>query len=299
MPAISSEVIHAFAAHIWQATGVKLENPVAQVVGGGSINRAFLLSDGNSKFFVKTNSASGITMFAAEKIALEQIRATQTIQVPKPICVGIGADLAFLILEWKDLKHSPNWQQLGFQLAALHKVKSSCGFGWSQSNTIGSTPQINTWNSSWQNFWWEQRLQFQLRLAKENGFDAHNQAPNYLDFEPEIPKFFENYNPEPSLVHGDLWSGNVGFDASGAPIIFDPALYFGDREVDLAMTELFGGFPAEFYQSYNQAFPIDAGYKHRKTLYNLYHILNHFNLFGGSYGSRAAAMIAEIKLTKL
>jgi fructosamine-3-kinase len=289
-------MLNEIAEHIFQVTGQRLINPHQQSVSGGSINQAFLLSDRpnkSNKFFVKTNTAVRVGMFEAEAIALNQIYASQTIKVPKPICWGVSAGISYIVMEWQELGSSSNWEQFGQDLAAMHKVTSNSGFGWDRQNTIGSTPQINNWNASWIDFFIEHRLLYQLKLARQKGFRSNITDQDLFK---EIPKFFQDYDPQPSMVHGDLWSGNVGFNSSFGvePVIFDPALYFGDREVDLAMTELFSGFPSQFYQSYNQAFPLDAGYSDRKTLYNLYHILNHFNLFGGNYASTANRMIAEI-----
>ena len=291
-------MLNEIAEHIFEATGQRLINPTQQSVSGGSINQAFLLSDRSNKstkFFVKTNTAVRVKMFEAEAIALTQIYNTQTIKVPKPICWGVSAGFSYIVMEWLELGGSSNWEQLGQNLAAMHRVTSNLGFGWDRQNTIGSTPQINNWNSSWIDFFIEHRLLYQLKLARQKGFRINITEQDLFE---KIPKFFQAYNPQPSMVHGDLWSGNVGFDSSFSsarePVIFDPALYFGDREVDLAMTELFGGFPPQFYQGYNQSFPLDMGYQYRKTLYNLYHILNHFNLFGGNYASTANRMISEI-----
>jgi fructosamine-3-kinase len=163
-------------------------------------------------------------------------------------------------------------------------------FGWDINNTIGSTVQINNWTANWAEFWAEHRIGYQLKLARRRG-GHFPQGERLLKV---IPELLAGYEPQPSLVHGDLWGGNAGVTSAGEPVIFDPAAYFGDREVDIAMTELFGGFPAEFYRGYNQVGPLDLGYEKRKTLYNLYHILNHFNLFGGSYASQANQMINRI-----
>jgi protein-ribulosamine 3-kinase len=147
-------------------------------------------------------------------------------------------------------------------------------FGWARDNYIGSTPQANTLCASWAQFWREHRLRPQLELARRNGYaiDVGN-----------VADLLEAHGPQPSLVHGDLWSGNIGFLSDGAPVLFDPAVYYGDREVDLAMTGLFGGFPPEFYSAYEKAWPLPAGQEVRKHLYNLYHLLNHLNLFGRGY----------------
>jgi fructosamine-3-kinase len=163
-------------------------------------------------------------------------------------------------------------------------------FGWDINNTIGSTVQINNWTANWAEFWAKHRIGYQLKLARRRG-GHFPQGERLLEV---IPELLAGHEPQPSLVHGDLWGGNAGVTSAGEPVIFDPAAYFGDREVDIAMTELFGGFSAQFYRGYNQVWPLEGGYDQRKTLYNLYHILNHFNLFGGSYESQANQMINRI-----
>jgi fructosamine-3-kinase len=220
------------------------------------------------------------------------MQATDTIRVPTPICYRTEGSNGYLVLEWIDLGRgsSQSWEEMGRQLAAMHKATSSSGFGWQRSNTIGSTPQINSWTTDWTEFWIEHRIGFQLNLAKRRG----GRFPQEERLLAAIPKLLANHKPQPSLVHGDLWSGNAAISQSKEPVIFDPATYYGDREVDIAMTELFGGFPSEFYQGYNQTWALDSDYKQRKTLYNLYHILNHFNLFGGGYESQANRMIEQI-----
>jgi fructosamine-3-kinase len=231
-------------------------------------------------------------MFEAEALGLQQMLATATIRVPKPICWGIVADSAYLVLEWLELGSgdTKSWQEMGRKLAAMHSHTSSKGFGWIQNNTIGSTPQINTWTADWAEFYAQDRLGYQFQLAKRQG----GHFPQQETLLAAIPLMFADYQPQPSLVHGDLWGGNAACTVTGEPVIFDPATYFGDREVDIAMTELFGGFPAAFYHGYNEVFPLEPGYEKRKTLYNLYHILNHFNLFAGGYGAQASRMIAQI-----
>jgi fructosamine-3-kinase len=275
---------------ISQITAEQFEVIHCSSVSGGSINQAYLVTDDRRKFFVKTNGAEKVAMFEAEAIALSQIGATKTMRVPQPVCWGVADRIAYIVMEWIELGHKQDWNLFGTSLAAMHRVTNH-KFGWQQQNTIGSTPQINTWNQDWVEFFGEQRLGYQLQLAQRKGFSSSVPTEKLLE---AVPRFFRNYNPQPSMVHGDLWGGNAGFSDQGEPIIYDPALYFGDREVDIAITELFGGFPAQFYQAYDLAFPLDPGYKQRKTLYNLYHILNHFNLFGGGYGSQANRMIASI-----
>ena len=152
---------------------------------------------------------------------------------------------------------------------------------------------VNTQTEDWIEFWREQRLGFQLNLAKQNGasLSLYNKGTELLN---NLYVFYSDYTPQASLLHGDLWSGNYGYLKEGTPVIFDPAVYYGDREADIAMTEMFGGFPDEFYSAYNQEWPLDKGYRQRKKLYNLYHILNHFNMFGGGYAMQAENMIEQL-----
>lgn len=280
------------AEQIKQATGKPFQVANTRPVSGGCINQGYAVSDDEQTYFVKINNAAQIAMFEAEALGLQQLSATQTIRVPHPICWGLSERSSFLVLEWLEFGRGDNasWEEMGRKLAALHQVGRSSQFGWERDNTIGSTPQINTWTDHWADFFAESRIGYQLRLAKKRGGSF---PPENLVI-PAIREYLIQHDPQPSLVHGDLWSGNAAVTVKGEPVILDPATYYGDREVDIAITELFGGFPAAFYRGYNQVFPLNDGYQRRKTLYNLYHILNHFNLFGGGYGSQASQMLQEI-----
>ncbi len=272
---------------ISDAIGQKYSATTITPVGGGCINSASRIEGNGLTFFVKLNDAAKFPMFEAEATALEEIARTHTVRVPQPICCGVEASQAFLVLEHIELGARGDWALLGAQLAQLHKTTSE-QFGWARDNTIGSTPQINTQCDDWIEFWRERRLGFQLSLAAKNGYGLQKKGERLMG---SLDFFFRDCQPQPSLLHGDLWGGNAAFDQDGNPVIFDPAVYFGDREADLAMTELFGGFGRAFYSAYDEAFPLDNGYKVRKTLYNLYHVLNHLNLFGGSYLRQAETMI--------
>jgi fructosamine-3-kinase len=182
--------------------------------------------------------------------------------------------------------------KLGQQLAALHQINQPY-YGWQQNNTIGSTEQINNSSDDWIGFWREHRLGFQLSLAEKNGYGG-SLIRSGERLSESLDCFFSNYTPQPSLLHGDLWSGNASVTNDGEPIIYDPACYYGDREADIAMTELFGGFGSNFYAAYNESYPLDSNYTIRKTLYNLYHILNHLNLFGEGYLHQAENMIDSL-----
>jgi fructosamine-3-kinase len=298
------------SAHISEVTGDKFSIDNRRSVSGGCINQGYSISSNSRTYFVKINQASQVAMFEAEALGLQQMLDTQTIRVPQPICWGTEGNSAYIVLEWLDLGGrggDRSWEEMGRKLAEMHKytppsppllrggeeVDSALlkgGFGWDINNTIGSTLQINNWTANWAEFWAEHRIGYQLKLARRRG-GHFPQGERLLEV---IPELLAGYEPQPSLVHGDLWGGNAGVTSAGEPVIFDPAAYFGDREVDIAMTELFGGFSAQFYRGYNQVLPLDLGYEKRKTLYNLYHILNHFNLFGGSYQSQANQMIDRI-----
>jgi len=281
----------AITKHISETSGQPFSVGGRHNVGGGCINNSAVLQDGTRRYFVKTNDAARAGMFEAEAEGLREIARTRTVRVPQPLCWGKAGGAAYLVLEYLELggTDSRSLEQLGRQLAQMHRATRD-RFGWHIDNTIGSTPQLNTSASDWIEFWRRHRLGYQLDLAARHGRNLMNKGERLMT---GLEKFFRDYRPAPSLLHGDLWGGNVG-SVGDQPVIFDPAVYYGDREADLAMTELFGGFSARFYQAYQETWPLDPGYKVRKTLYNLYHVLNHFNLFGGGYGSQAERMIDSL-----
>jgi fructosamine-3-kinase len=276
------------------ATGASFSIESRAAAGGGCINECHVVRGGDRAFFVKLNAPERAEMFSAEAEGLREIARTRTVRVPEPVCHGASADACWLVLEHLELR-SPDqrsMRELGCQLARMHRVTSGC-YGWRRDNAIGATPQINTESGDWIAFWRAQRLGFQLELAASKGHGGRLVAGGRRLME-KLPAFYAGYRPVPSLLHGDLWSGNAAVDAQGAPVIFDPAVYYGDCEADLAMTELFGGFPQTFYDAYRAEFPVDPGYRTRKDLYNLYHVLNHLNLFGGGYGAQAQRMIEKL-----
>lgn len=264
-----------------------------EAIGGGCINQALriTLSDG-TRYFLKHNAANHAAMFAAEAAGLQALQATQTLRVPAVLGQGVEQGQAYLLLEYLPLQGNGNPRWAGEGLAVLHR-HTAAQFGWQQDNFIGSTPQRNAWHTDWITFWQQERLGAQLAWAKQHGYPAraYTQGLRLLE---SVAALFDGYRPVPSLLHGDLWSGNLAYLPDGTPVIFDPACYYGDRETDVAMTELFGGFGADFYAAYAAAWPLDAGYRTRKTLYNLYHILNHFNLFGGGYAAQAERMTQRL-----
>lgn len=290
---MNANLISHLTAAISDATrsGFKLRGAIA--IGGGSINDAFRLEGNDGEcYFLKINQKRHHPMFVAEAAGLAAIAGTNTIRVPQFIACGVTDSHSYIVLEHIKLSARGDDGRLGEQLAAMHRCTGQ-SFGFSQDNFIGTSPQPNAWNNDWIAFWREKRLGFQLKLAEKNGYGGQLQSlgEKLLDV---LPSFFDGYAPVRSLLHGDLWSGNHAFLADGAPTIFDPAAYYGDRECDLAMTELFGGYTANFYDAYRAAWPLHEGYGLRRDLYNLYHILNHANLFGSGYASQAEQMMRSL-----
>ncbi|MBT9096614.1 fructosamine kinase family protein [Methylovulum psychrotolerans] len=294
-----TDTFRHIAGQISACTGETFTLLSAQPLSGGDINAAYCLHGKSQRYFVKLNRPALLPMFNAEQTGLQALAATRTLRVPHPIVCGATAEQAFLVLEHIDWgSSSPAASRLlGQGLAELHRQRQS-HFGWTGDNTIGSTPQPNPVYTDWVSFWRDQRLGHQLRLAQANGYGGRlQQLGEQLCL--GLDAFFSTYQPQASLLHGDLWGGNSAVDSHGQPVIFDPTCYYGDRETDLAMTELFGGFDRDFYAAYQATWPLDPGFSARKTLYNLYHILNHLNLFGGGYARQAeqmaATLLAEIK----
>jgi len=274
--------------------GVRLtDGGIPIPVSGGDISAAWRLPTADGQLFVKTGPSSAAEMFAAEAEGLSEIAQTGTIHVPQIIASGQTGTAVFLALEWLNLERADAAVETRFgeQLAEMHHATMK-RYGWHRDNNIGLTPQHNTWSDDWVDFFREHRLAFQLRLAAENGFTGELQERG-AQLLKRLPVYFEGVEPAASLLHGDLWGGNWGC-SGGNPVIFDPAVYYGDRETDLAMTRLFGGFGTAFYDAYESSWPLPGGYKERQYLYQLYHVLNHLNLFGSGYLGRAISLIDEL-----
>lgn len=280
----------AFRSHLCDVIADATHSPFiwyqAIPVGGGSINESYRLegTDG-ACYFLKLNLAGHYPIFIAEASGLAAIKAARTVRVPEVIAHGITQGRSYLLLEYLQLHARGDAAVLGEQLAALHR-NTAVQFGGMEDNFIGTSLQINKRADDWIAFWRDQRLGVQLQLAQQAGCHAGLLSAGERLLE-SLPAFFAGHTPSPSLLHGDLWSGNHGYLGDGSPVIFDPAAYLGDRECDIAMTQLFGGYPVPFYEAYRAAWPLDAGYEARRELYNLYHILNHANLFGGGYARQA------------
>ena len=266
-------------------------------LSGGDINKAYGLTlNTGDKIFMKANAKSNAAFFTAEAAGLSAIASTKAISTPKIICTGTddGEDVgySFLLLEFikSSGKISTYWETFAQELAAMHRADVSKEFGFSQDNFIGARPQQNTPAISWISFFRDQRLAPQFKAA-DSYFtpDDREKITKLLD---SLDRFL--IEPEqPSLLHGDLWSGNVMCGSDGKAMLIDPACYVGHREADLAMTELFGGFPQSFYDTYKEAFPLQPGYEERRDLYNLYQLLNHLNLFGPTYLEPVLSIVGE------
>lgn len=286
--------VDALRAAIYGATSHPFGLPRTRRAHGGDISEAMLVDDGERRYFVKRQPIARRAMFESEADGLAALGAH--LRVPAVVALGETGDEAFLVLEALDLHGSGDAAALGEALARLHRAPQAT-WGWQRDNWIGSTPQHNAPAGEWVDFWRSRRLGAQLQLAAENGLPAALLRDGER-LMADLPAFFSGHAPAPSLLHGDLWGGNHAYLADGSPVLFDPAVYCGDRECDLAMSELFGGFSSDFHAAYRAAWPLDAGYATRKRLYNLYHILNHANLFGGGYAGQAAslmqALLAEV-----
>jgi fructosamine-3-kinase len=290
---LSDPLRTALEAAIGRATAPPFAIARATAATGGCIHSSWVLEAGGRRYFAKTNDARFAASFAAEADGLVAL-AGAGIRVPRPITLGEADGSAFLVLEHLALGHGTGvaFRELGRQLARLHAHHGS-EFGWHRDNFIGLTAQSNTPRAAWTGFWQTERLAPQLALAARNGHRGALQSLGERVID-AVPRLLFGHTPAPSLLHGDLWGGNTGFLDDGTPAVFDPAVYHGDAEADLAMTELFGGFPASFYEGYREVRPIDEGYPLRRELYNLYHVLNHLNLFGGGYRAQAERMMARL-----
>jgi protein-ribulosamine 3-kinase len=282
------------AISVGEGIGATLQSKPAARVHGGSINECYRWETSAGPTFVKVAEPRNRAMFEAESAGLQELRRANAVRVPRVLGVGANAANAWLALEWIPFGPCSALAEgvLGERLAVQHRCMASA-FGWHRDNTIGSTPQLNGWRDDWVAFYRERRLRHQLDLAARNGYGGRLQRRGEVLLG-RLEEFFTYYKPSPSLLHGDLWGGNWGADELGRPVIFDPAVYYGDREADLAMTRLFGGFGADFYAAYESAWALDAGARARTGLYNLYHVLNHANLFGGGYVAQALSMIESL-----
>ena len=258
-------------------------------IGGGSIANSQIVQTGSGeKYFVKSYG-SNASILKNEANGLNELAKSTLIRIPKVIAMTDD----FLLLEYIETgMRVNNFSELfGQQFAKMHRITSE-KFGFYENNFIGSTPQINVpEKESWLEFFWEDRLLFQFKLAERNGYVNSEFRSLYQKLEGVIPSILSGTEEEPTLLHGDLWSGNYMVDENGNPVLIDPAVYYGHREADLAMTRMFGGFDSKFYSSYNEEFPLPEDWEYRVNLYMLYHVMNHLNLFGTGYYSQFISII--------
>ena len=284
---------------IGQATQSNSKVLSTETVSGGCINSAIRCDvDNGKRYFVKFNiDLPGV--FQHEADGLEALRSTATFKVPDVIGIGeTGAGTQFLVLEFipSFTKSANFFEMFGRQLAQMHMANDQeSRFGFSGDNFIGSTLQKNTWYKDWTEFFAVERLGFQLKLANDNGLatsELNKSCDHLID---QLERFISSPSESTALLHGDLWSGNYLVSQEGNPVLIDPAVYFGARESEFGMTKLFGGFNSRFYDAYNEAYPLTEGWEQRTEIYQLYHLLNHLNLFGTSYLPQCIQILRKLR----
>lgn len=278
---------------LWVRVGTCISDAVESVtpLSNSSFTRNFVMQCTTNRYFVKLSERH--QCLDSEADGLAALSGANAIRVPRLIANGAVESMGFLVVEHLDMQNRQfDFPRLARDLAKLHRATGP-EYGWHRDNFLGATLQINLSQSSWSRFFLDNRLGRQFRLAVENSLSARLAAMETKVLE-AVAAILDHHEPEPSLLHGDLWRGNCGFLAKGVPVIYDPAVYFGDRETDLAMTHLFGGFPESFHETYQREWPLRPGWQLRQQAYNLYHILNHLNLFGPTYLQKAEAMCTTI-----
>lgn len=278
---------------IAQATELDYQTEARCPVSGGDINEAFALTGQNQRYFLKLNRADRLTMFEAEAAGLAELRQAVGLRIPTPIATGCEGGWSYLVLEHVDLQRPTRagMTRLGEALADMHGIVAT-RHGWSRDNTIGPNPQHNARHVNWTEFWRENRLAVMLDAVAPGHPALARDGDRLLAF---LPELLAGHEPEASLLHGDLWGGNAGMDEHARPVLYDPAVYYGDRETDIALAELFGGFTPDFFEAYWGAWPGQPGYREiRRPLYQLYHLLNHARLFGGGYAEQSQRVIRQL-----
>jgi len=259
-------------------------------VAGGDINQAVRVTTGRGRYFVKWNPRPLPRLFEAEARGLRLLTSARAVRAPE--VVALVEQPPALVLEWIEAHGSKAdaAEALGRQLAQQHRTRGA-SYGLDHDNYIGANPQINRPTPSWIEFFRDRRLGFQAELARRNGYLDGRRAAALERLMARLGEWIDEAACSPSLLHGDLWGGNYMAGPHGEPVLIDPAVYYGDREAEIAFTELFGGFGPRFYAAYAEAWPLAPGYADRRDLYNLYHLLNHLNLFGKGYGGGVDAVL--------
>ena len=280
-----------FKKHISSLLNVPVNN--IQSVSGGDISKAYKIDTPNNSYFLKTNSgANAFKMFQAESYGLQLIKDTNTLKTPKVLVCDTFQNTSILLMEFIESKSPSNddYEKLGLKLAELHQYTSEY-FGLHLDNFIGSLPQSNKPHKNWVNFYANERMLPQLKLAKQKGLLSDNECPSAKRIEDSLNHLFETIKP--SLLHGDLWNGNYLISIDGEPYLIDPAIYYGHHEVDIAMSKLFGGFGEGFYKAYHSILPYDLKTTARIDIYQLYYLLVHLNLFGRSYYGSVVSILKK------
>ncbi|UCH66095.1 MAG: fructosamine kinase family protein [Ignavibacterium sp.] len=264
-----------------------------QPVGGGCISNASKIKTQNGDvYFLKTNSSTSNDMFIKEAHGILELQKANAIKVPSVLLF----DNEFVLIDYiaSGKKQKDFSEDFGRKFAMLHKFNND-EYGFYEDNYIGSNPQLNIASddekSNWTKFYFNKRILYQLQLAEEFGNSTNELRNGISALENKINDIVTDNGEQPSLLHGDLWGGNYLIDEDGYACLIDPAVYYGNREADLAMTKLFGGFDSRFYSSYSEAYPLPDGYDYRENIYKLYQVLNHLNLFGGGYYLQAMSMV--------
>lgn len=277
------ETIKKALISYFTASGMSVKELISSPVSGGSINEAFKITTAEGKFFLKYND-TGLypRMFEKEAEGLKLIKNCGEIDVPEVLLTDHAGKFSFLLLKFiEQTAESGNfWEYFGKQLAAMHNHHSA-QFGLDHDNYMGSLIQHNTFHNHWTSFFVDERLERQVRLARENGKMSRPDVSAFERLYRRLDEIFPQVKP--SLVHGDLWSGNFMVNKSGQACLIDPAVYYGHPEVDIAMSTLFGGFSSKFYDAYTNHHPLEKGWQERLDYYNLYPLMVHVNLFGGGY----------------
>ncbi|MFY8273375.1 fructosamine kinase family protein [Pseudoalteromonas sp. SSDWG2] len=282
---------NALAQSLSDTLNAPFDIKVKQHLRHSSADHFYRISDGNQQYFVKVAPLSALERFECEAQDLALLTRESLFMVPDCLLTGTSVEYCFNVLEWLDLdaNESHNWSQMGEYLALMHSKHEQGMFGNEQENYIGITVQPNQWHKKWDVFFSEERIGWQLQLLAEKGFVLCD-IDSFVDY---VKQALHHHHIKPSLLHGDLWRGNAGFH-NGVPCFFDPACYYGDREVDIAMTKLFGTFPSTFYDAYQHHYPLQYGFEQREAIYNLYHLLNHANIFAGQYLAQAKETIDNL-----
>lgn len=271
--------MNKFTLYLEELLSTKIQS--YQTVSGGDINQAFRLEANRGQYFLKSNqSPIALQMFETEANGLQALG--QHLRTPQIIKVGQFENTSFLILEWIESGHKSKsfWEEFGIALAQMHRIEQA-HFGWQEDNFIGTLPQKNKQQQDWTTFYIQERLQPQVKMAFDKGLFHQSDTAAFEQLYAKLDSICPKESP--ALIHGDLWSGNFMCDKNSNPVLIDPSVAYAHREMDLAMTRLFGGFATEFYQAYQVTYPLEKGFEERIEIYQLYYLLVHVNLFGGSY----------------